>query len=50
VCEPAEAVAELQRALSESPKAEAWVTVRLLDARDDKPVATARFLAAVRKF
>lgn len=50
VCEPAEAVAEIRRALESGPKAEAWVTVRLLDARDDKPITTARFLAAVRRF
>jgi hypothetical protein len=50
VCEPAEAVADLRRQLESGPKAEAWVTVRLLDARDDKPITTARFLAAVRRF
>jgi uncharacterized protein (TIGR00369 family) len=50
VCEPADAVAELQTQLAGSPKAEAWVTVRLVDAADEKPITTARFLAAVRKF
>jgi uncharacterized protein (TIGR00369 family) len=49
VCEPADAVAELQRQLAEGPKAEAWVTVRLTNLQDE-PITTARFLAAVRRF
>jgi len=49
VCEPADAVAELQRQLAEGPKAEAWVTVRLEDLQG-KAITTARFLAAVRRF
>ena len=51
VCEPGSVVEELRRALDASAerKAEAWVTVRLVDL-EDKPITTARFLAAVRKF
>ena len=51
VCEPGSVVEELRRALDASAerKAEAWVTVRLVDLQD-KPITTARFLAAVKRF
>ncbi|MBF5043006.1 DUF4442 domain-containing protein [Aggregicoccus sp. 17bor-14] len=50
VCEPGESVSAISRALADSGRAEVWVTVRLLDAADERPITTARFLAAVRKF
>jgi len=49
VCEPGEAVQELRAQLDKKGRGETWVTVRLLDL-EDKPITTARFLAAVKRF